>query len=250
MPEQRETDASGAERLLDLEIWRLRVLQFVLWLTVGFGFPPLAAWTLSKLDQGRGSVTLPMWAFYVALIALARARRASFRARASTFLLCMFSSGTVAIVEYGFRGQGPFLYLAVATMAVVFLELREGVIVFVLGLLVIMVTGVLFVIGRLHDTGGHPLTALSPWITLGATFCMVGVSMLAAVGVLMRRLESSLASERALVQDLRREVDTAEAARAEALRELTERKRAEQRLEGRDRVLHAVGFTAQKLLVS
>jgi signal transduction histidine kinase len=236
--------------LEDLELWRLRVFRFVLYLTLGFGFPPLAAWSVTKLEQGRFSVTLPMWGFYALLVALALAKNAPFRARAATFLTCLFATGAVAILEYGFRGQGPFMFLAVVTMTVVFLGLRAGIWVFVVAVLVMLFTAFGFVRELLHDNAKHSLTAVAPWVSLIATFLMVGTSMLAAVGVLMRRLETGLATERGLVRDLRREVETAETARAEALRELGERKRAEERLEQRDRVLHAVGFAAEKLLLS
>jgi signal transduction histidine kinase len=237
-------------RLDDLELWRRRVFRFVLYLTLGFGFPPLVAWSVTKIQQGRFAVIVPMWGFYFLLVGLALAKNAPFRARASIFLACLFAAGSVAIAEYGFRGQGPFMYLAVVTMTVVFLGLREGVTVFVVSLLAILAAGFGFMRGLLLDNAMHPLTALAPWISLIATFLMVGTSMLAAVGVLMRRLETGLATERGLVRDLRREVETAETARAEALRELGERQRAEERLEQRDRVLHAVGFAAEKLLLS
>ncbi len=236
--------------LEDLELWRQRIFRFVLYLTLGFGFPPLAAWSYTKLEQGRFSVTLPMWAFYAFLVALALVKQAPFRARAAIFLACLFASGSVAILEYGFRGQGPFMYIAVVTMTVVFLGLRAGVWVFVIALLAILATAFGFVRELLHDNAKHALTSVAPWISLIATFLMVGTSMLAAVGVLMRRLETGLATERGLTRDLRHEVETAETARAEALRELGERKRAEERLEQRDRVLHAVGFAAEKLLLS
>jgi signal transduction histidine kinase len=250
LPRQTETEVSAAGQLDDLEIWRQRVFQFVLYLSIGFGFPPLLAWSLAKYEQGRGAVTLPIWGVYLLLVALAVFRRAPFRARAVVFLTCLFLSGSVSIVEYGFRGQGPFMYIAVVTMTVVFLGYREGMAAFAIALLVIGGTALLFIRQVLSDNAQHSLTSISPWVALIATFVLVGTSMLTAVGVLMRRLETSLSSERALVRDLRREVKTAKAARSEALRELTERKRAEQRLEQGDRVLHAVGFTAEKLLMS
>jgi signal transduction histidine kinase len=249
-PDERDTEAPGATRLDDLENWRRRVFQFVIFLTIGFGFPPLIAWSLSKTQQGRPGIMLPMWGVYALLVTIAFARTASFRARAGIFLACLFAAGGIAIVEYGFRGQGPVMFLAVVTMTVVFMGFREGVVAFVFALLLIGVTSLLFLHERLEDNAKHALTAVAPWISLIATFLMVGTSMLAAVGVLMRRLETGLATERGLVKDLRREVQTAETARAETLRELGERLRAEEALEQRDRVLHAVGFAAQKLLKS
>jgi signal transduction histidine kinase len=248
--ESPKTVAPAGATLDDLEFWRRRVFHFVLYLTLGFGFPPLAAWSVTKLEQGRLTAMLPMWGFYAFLVALALARKAPFRPRAAIFLGCLFAAGSIAILEYGFRGQGPFMYLAVVTMTVVFLGFRAAVIVFVVAMLMLLATAFGFLRELLHDNAMHSLTSMAPWISLLATFLMVGTSMLAAVGVLMRRLETGLATERGLVKDLRREVDTAETARAEALRELGERKRAEERLEQRDRVLHAVGFAAEKLLLS
>jgi signal transduction histidine kinase len=247
---QRDMDVPDAPRLDDLEHWRRRVFQFVIYLTIGFGFPPLIAWSLSKFEQGRPAIMLPMWGFYAVLVTIAFARSAPFRLRAAAFLACLFAAGAIAIVEYGFRGQGPFMFLAVVTMTVVFIGFREGVAAFVVALVAIGVTALLFLHQVLHDNAKHALTAVPPWISLIATFLMVGTSMLAAVGVLMRRLEKGLATERGLVKDLRREVETAETARAETLRQLGERLRAEGRLEQRDRVLRAVGFAAEKLLKS
>ncbi len=247
--EQGETDVTGPGRLDDLELWRGRIFQFVLFLTIGLGLPLIVSWSYSKFQQGRLGITLPMWGLYFLLATLAIVRR-SLRLRAATFLVCLFAAGTIALLEYGFRGQGPFLYIAVVTMTVVFLGLRAGVVALVVTLAVIALAAYAFTHQLLLDNAQHPLTALTPWLTLVGTSLLVGSSMLAAVGVLMRRLETSLATERGLVRELRREVQTAETARAETLRELSERKRAEERLEQRDRVLNAVGLSAEKLLVS
>ena len=49
---------SGAGRLDDLEIWRRRIFQFVLYLTIGFGFPPLASWSRAAVHETDGQRTV------------------------------------------------------------------------------------------------------------------------------------------------------------------------------------------------
>jgi signal transduction histidine kinase len=247
VPEETLPRAGEAD---DLEHWRERVFRFVLVLTIAFALPALVLWSYSKAEQQRFLIALPVWMLYGVFVVLGVARRIPWRTRALVFLCCLFAAGAVPVFEYGFRSQGPLLLLAAITASSVFLGVRASVTLLALSLLVLGGSGVLFMTGTLRDNASHPLTSVMAWTALVGTFLFIGVCMVATVGVLMRRLEASLAKTRNLVHELRREVAAVEAEKSATLRELGERKRAEQLVEQRDRVLRAVGAAAARLLAS
>jgi signal transduction histidine kinase len=232
----------------ELEHWRERVFRFVLILTIAFALPALLLWSYSKAEQQRFLVALPAWAVYGVFVVLGVARRVAWRTRALVFLFCLFASGAVPIFEYGFRSQGPLLLLAAITAGSVFLGVRASLTLLALALAVIGCSGVLFLTGTLRDNASHPLTSVVAWTAHSGTFLFIGVCMVATVGVLMRRLEASLAKTRGLVRELRREVSAVEAEKSATERELGERKRAEALVAQRDSVLRAVAGAAAQLL--
>jgi signal transduction histidine kinase len=119
-----------------------------------------------------------------------------------------------------------------------------------LSLGVAVVSGWAFVTGVFVERGVHPITSVSAWLSLGGTMLFLGISMVTVVGVLMRRLEESLATTQKLVQSLQQEVKVVDAERAATTRELGERKRADGLVVERDRVLQAASFAAERLLES
>ncbi|HEY3500833.1 MAG TPA: ATP-binding protein [Polyangiaceae bacterium] len=246
MPEA-EARTDGAD---DLERFRERVFRFVLILTIAFALPSLAFWTYSKAGTGRVFVTLPLWFVYGVFVVLGAARKVAWRTRARVFLACLFLAGAVPILEYGFRSQGPLLLLTAVTVGSVFLGVRASLFLLVASLAAIALGAVLFLTGVARDNATHPLTSLSTWASVAGTFLFIGLCLVATVGVIMRRLETSLGTTRELVQHLREEVAAVETEKAATLRELAERERAERLVEQRDRVLRATGSAAERLLAS
>lgn len=249
-PDGEEKKAPRVVELHDLELWREKVFHFVLYLTLSFGFLPLALWSAAKAEQGRFLVALPIWGVYAAFALLGVLRRVPWRRRSVVYLAGMFLSGAIPMVEYGFRSQGPILMLSATVAACVFTGVRGGLLTLGASLVVALVSGWAFVTGRLVERGIHPITSVSTWLSLGGTMLFLGVSMVAIVGVLMRRLEESLATTRDLVRSLQQEVKVVDAERVATTRELGERKRAEELVAARDRVLQAASFAAERLLAS
>jgi hypothetical protein len=248
--EEKGPRAGELDELDELELWREKVFQFVLYLTLSFGFLPLVLWSAAKAEQGRFLVALPIWGIYAALALVGVLRRIPWRPRATVYVAGMFLAGALPMVEYGFRSQGPILMLSATVAACVFTGVRGGLVTLGLSLTVALVSGWLFVTGVFVERGVHPITSVSTWLSLGGTMLFLGVSMVTVVGVLMRRLEESLATTRGLVKSLRQEVKVVDAERAATTRELGERKRAEGLVVERDRVLQAVSFAAERLLAS
>jgi signal transduction histidine kinase len=247
---KREENAPAVVELHDLELWREKVFHFILYLTLSFGFLPLVLWSAAKAEQGRFPVALPIWGVYAAFALLGLLRRIPWRKRSFVYLSGMFLSGAIPMVEYGFRSQGPILMLAATVAACVFTGVRGGLVTLGLSLLVALGSGWAFVTGVFVERGLHPITSVSTWLSLGGTMLFLGVSMVTIVGVLMRRLEESLATTRGLVKSLQQEVKVVDAERVATTRELGERKRAEELVAVRDRVLQAASFAAERLLAS
>jgi signal transduction histidine kinase len=239
-----------SEELSELDLWREKVFHFVLYLTLAVGFLPLVLWSNAKGEQGRFWVALPVWGVYAGFSLLAVVRRIAWRKRSIVYLAGMFLAGAIPMVEYGFRSQGPILMLSATVAACVFTGVRGGLVTLGLSLLVAMGSAWAFVTGRLVERGLHPITSVPTWLSLGGTMLFLGVSMVTVVGVLMRRLEESLATSRGLVMSLQQEVKVVDAERAATTRELGERKRAEELVAERDRVLQAASFAAERLLAS
>jgi signal transduction histidine kinase len=235
--EQDQTRAAALTRLDELERWRERAFRFVLLLTLAFSALPLVLWSLLKAEQGRFHVTLPIWAVYAAFIVLAVAQRIPWRFRAAVFLVGLLAGGATPMLEYGFHSQGPLLMLAATVASTVFLGLRAGVIWLLLSLGVVAASGVLFVSGTLTEKGEHPLTSLPTWLSFAGTLLFLGVSLVATVGVLMRRLEASLVTTRARVRDLQQEVETVDAERAATTRALDQQVRSKELVAERERAL-------------
>lgn len=250
MADASEEKAPHAVELHDLELWREKVFHFVLYLTLGIGVLPLVSWSAAKVEQGRFLIALPVWGVYGAFGLLGVLTQVPWRRRAVVYLAGMFLAGALPMIEYGFRSQGPILMLAATVTACVFTGIRGGLITLALSLLVALVSGWMFVTGTFVERGIHPITSLSTWLSLGGTMLFLGVSMVTIVGVLMRRLEESLATTRELVKSLQEEVKVVDAERAATARELGERKRAEALVAERDRVLQAASFAAERLLAS
>lgn len=231
----------------ELEELRARVFRVVLYVTLGLGLATLAAWSYTKLGSGRFvQVALPFWGFYVVLAVVGLFGK-TLVVRAGVYLGVLFLGGTFALVEYGFRGQGPFLYLGAVAMTAVFIGRRASAYLLVTELAVTALVAYLFVTGRLVHDAVAPLTSLSAWISLGLTLTFVGVSMYAAVAVVMDRLGQSLESSRGLVKKLEAQVAAAAAARAELDRLNAElEQRIAERTEGLARVneeLQAFSYT-------
>jgi signal transduction histidine kinase len=250
LADSNEAKGPRVVELRDLELWREKVFHFILYLTLSFGFLPLLLWSAAKAEQGRFLVALPIWGVYAAFALLALLRRVEWRQRSLVYLAGMFLAGAVPMVEYGFRSQGPILMLAATVAACVFTGVRGGLVTLALSLVVAVVSGWAFVTGRFVERGLHPITSVSTWLSLGGTMLFLGVSMVTVVGVLMRRLEESLATSRGLVRSLQQEVKVVDAERAATTRELGERKVAEELVAERDRVLEAASFAAERLLAS
>jgi signal transduction histidine kinase len=237
------TTAAGEE----LDELRDRVFRVVLYVTLGLGLATLSTWTLTKHDSERfATVVLPFWGFYAALALVGLFGR-TLAVRAGVYLAVLFVGGTFALVEYGFRGQGPFLYLGAVAMTAVFLGRRASAYLLVLELAVTAVVGFLFVTERLVHDAVAPLTSWGAWVSLELTLTFIGVSMYAAVGVVMDRLAQSLERSRGLVKKLEAEVAAADAARAELDRLNADlERRITERTEGLARVneeLQAFSYT-------
>jgi signal transduction histidine kinase len=250
LADSNEAKEPRVGELHDLDLWREKVFHFVLYLTLSVGFLPLVLWSRAKAEQGRFLIALPIWGVYVAFALLGALRRVGWRKRAIVYLSGMFLAGVIPMIEYGFRSQGPILMLSATVAACVFTGVRGGLVTLGLSLLVAVISGWAFVTGRFVERGVHPITSVSTWLSLGGTMLFLGVSMVTIVGVLMRRLEESLATSRGLVTSLQREVKVVDAERAATTRELGERKRAEGLVAERDRVLQAASFAAERLLAS
>ncbi len=231
----------------ELDELRDRVFRVVLYVTLGLGLATLSAWSFTKYDGERfAQVVLPFWGFYVAL-ALVGLFGKTLAVRAGVYLAILFVGGTFALVEYGFRGQGPFLYLGAVAMTAVFLGRRASAYLLSLELAVTALVGYLFVTERLVHDAVAPLTSVGAWISLELTLTFIGVSMYAAVAVVMDRLGQSLERSRGLVKKLEAEVAAADAARAELDRLNAElERRIAERTDGLARVneeLEAFSYT-------
>ncbi len=190
------------------------MFRVVLYVTLGLGLATLSTWSFTKVGTGRFvQVALPFWILYAVLGLVGRFGR-TLALRSGVYLGVLFLGGSVALVEYGFRGQGPFLHLGAVAMTAVFIGRKASAYVLAAALLVTAVAGALFVSGVLVHDVVQPLTSATAWLSLELTLAFIGVSMYAAVAVVMDRLAQSLESTRGLVQKLEAEVAAASAARA------------------------------------
>ena len=207
--------ATHAEPGADLARLRLSVLDRILWLIVILGSFTLIIAGADEIVQGHPALAVFYGALYVAAVVAAFFKGLGYAFRASIILAVLYLLALSDLLLYGMASLMDLVFFAFVMFTGVFFSLRAGI---------CALCGCLLTMGAaalLNAYGGiYAVLPLRPpqfdtldWLTTASTFALLAVPVLTMLNALLRRLESSLVSTRALVADLR--LENAQRERAE-----------------------------------
>ncbi len=198
MNESRATDGT-------IQLWRERLLAGVLRALVIGGAVAVVVSGYEDVTRGAFRQVAAVLTAYAALCTVTFVQSLSYRVRALSLVLLMYTVGVMTLGTAGVVGAGPSFLLAVPVVAALFLGRREGVVSFIVATLTMLGMGWAFVTGTI---GVRPeelpnVFDLRSWFSQTLAFVFLGVALLFPLDGLLRRFVGALAHER----DLLREVD-------------------------------------------
>ncbi len=196
-----DADASAPDRAAPgeaggLQAWRDRLLSSIFRVVLVLGTLTALASTVFAVRQGLWAIPLIDALSLGAVALLWRWRRLDYRQRAAGLLLVLYALGVWFLAAIGPAAQ--MYLLALPVMAALLLGLRAAIGALVLNALTLVCIGVAGLdVFRLGSAG--PLVES---LLMAVNFSFVGALMAVPCAVLLSRLESSLARERAVADTL------------------------------------------------
>jgi diguanylate cyclase (GGDEF)-like protein/PAS domain S-box-containing protein len=184
--------------LNDVAHWRgqifKRILQFVLGLGVVTAVPSI----LLSISENLWSVVVLDVVALVWIFGILRLPGISYGARVLNFLAVTFIFGVGLLVKVGPVSQ---IYLmAVPVLAALLLGLRAGLWALAIDTVALLVIG--FYTNTIPDLQGLELTAFLKWSVITSNYLFITAVLTLSCGVLLQRLESSIADLRATAASL------------------------------------------------
>lgn len=226
MTEQDRTSSAASTTenpAWDLESWRERLLNGMLYAAAGLGLPAVISGSLTAIRDGQFTRILIFAVAYglILIITLGR-KRVPYSARAVILLTIAFALGIDSLRSTGLGGSGRVFFIAFTVIATFLFGLRGGLV--TLGVSAVSTIGVAWGM----STGLLPITAdvmasTDPrsWLTGGVVFLLLTTMLVVSQGILQRGLERSLETQRALLSELEQqhgELEERVAARTAELR--------------------------------
>ncbi len=184
---------------------RETILRASLVIAVVFGALVLLANVPPILRQQNWALLVIYSTFLVLITAVTFVPRLPYHLRAASLLAVIYGIGLLALFSFGLSGNGRAWLVAFCVMASVLLGLRPSILAIVVAVFGWAMMGILMVQGAI------PVPALSDmansgdassWVAGGVTVMGLGTLASLSIGVLLRRLESSLRQERQLYDRL------------------------------------------------
>jgi signal transduction histidine kinase len=218
-----------------LQAWRERVLDFILLAGTVMGTWAYIASMVFVVRMGQWHLSLFYTLVYAGVIAVTLVRRIPYRLRAGSVLVVIYTLGLISLLATGPRGFGRVYLFTLLTVTSVLLGLRAGVAALILSGATLGLHGWMLSSGylQLASAPEMPFSGMF-WAYSIAVFLMLGTVSAVPLAVLVRGLETTLNSEKALTVQLHQEV--------------AERRRAEEEIRHRAETLEALHETALDLI--
>jgi two-component system cell cycle sensor histidine kinase/response regulator CckA len=185
--------------------------------------------------QGRWFFSIIYTSMFAAVLAtIIWRRRLSFVTQGMVMVWALFIIGFAVVYRIGLSGIGLELLIAAAVLASVYVGIRFGLLVSLVGLLSLVYVALGMIYGWVPITEEHMLTSKSPlaWATSAVVFSMVCVGLVVIPQMFMKRLMTSLD----LNEERRKNL---ESANKRLVEEISAREDAEQALRGSEDLLRA-----------
>jgi hypothetical protein len=163
---------------------------------------------------------------YAFIILLAAFEKLGFGFRVHGFLTIVFILGVSDLLESGLSGEGRLFLLVFATMGLLLLNYRRGILIFVTSLVAIVGIATMMVAGivpapdlSVIDNSSH----LVDWVTGGIIYVLLAALCLFSLYTLIQGLEHTVARQKQLAKDLEKERSGLEERVTERTSELAKR---------------------------
>jgi GAF domain-containing protein len=206
----------------DLSIWRVQVLNGMLYAAAALGLPAIISGSVTAIRDGQLTRILVFGIAYSFVLLLAFVRnRLPFNFRAAGFILIAFILGLDSLRSTGLAGSGRVFLMAMTIIGTYLFGLRGGLL--TLGLSILSTIG----IGWGMSGGAIPITPevmastdARSWLTGGVVFTLLSSVLVISLAILQRGLEDALSHQQELVDTLAGQQELLERRVAERTSEL------------------------------
>ncbi|MFP3854796.1 MAG: GAF domain-containing protein [Anaerolineales bacterium] len=189
---------------LDLQTWRTRLLNGMLFAAAAMGLPAIISGSITAIRDGQFSRIIIFAIAYTFILLLAFLRKQlPYALRATGLLLIAFALGADSLRSTGLPGSGRVFMIAFAVIGTILFGLRGGLI--TLGISLVTTLGVAWGM----SSGVLPfsldiMASTDPrsWITGGVVFALLASMLVVSLGILQRGLSQSLTNQNALLETL------------------------------------------------
>jgi signal transduction histidine kinase len=192
----------AAERAKDPAIiWKGRILSICILCALAFGILAYVPSLIQVLKQGQPMAAVAYTLAFAVFILLAAVRSLPYRLRAMTCILLFFLVGLNSLLAGGLLSSARIWFFASASLACILLGYRTGLAFIGLAVLTLAFCGLGSVSGwyRFPEV---PTTDPILWTLLIASFLLITVLTVSALGMLIHSLEASLLQEQEISRDL------------------------------------------------
>ncbi len=175
--------------------WRVQILNNLLWAIVVLGGIALVTGSLSDY-RTLGERAIPYIVVYtlvyLGIVAMAILRQLSLALRVFVLLFVLSGIATFLTITFGLVGSGRLLWIGVITLALIYFDLRGGLIGFALSLFVIIGTAMIYVSGSVPFVASEMLVVqdtIEDWAGSIALYVAILVLTLVPTYYLIKHLE-------------------------------------------------------------
>jgi GAF domain-containing protein len=187
---------------LDLQTWRTRLLNGMLFAAAGLGLPAIISGSITAVRDGQLTRIIIFGVAFTFILILAFVRkRLPYTLRAVGLLIIVFGLGADSLRSTGLPGSGRIFMIAFAVIGTLLFGLRGGLI--SLGIALASTAAV----GWGMSTAALPfsmdvMASTDPrsWLTGGVVFTLLASMLVVSLGILQRGLSQSLGNQHALLQ--------------------------------------------------
>jgi len=180
-----------------LQAWRASVINNMLAILAVAAFPVIVCVIIEEIRRPEEWLaTLIFVAVYLLIVGLAFVRRLGFRLRAWGLVLLSYVAGSLAFARGGLAGDGRVYLLALPVLAMILINLRSGIVLAILSVLIYFAFAMIAHLGWMADwlvTTDNPLCLIN-WV-VGGLFFALALTTLVAIQWFFHQLQRDIITE-------------------------------------------------------
>jgi GAF domain-containing protein len=203
-----EVAQKGIGESIELHAIRKNILNLILLAASILGTLAYFSNIYTLIQNRSWVVAIIQTTVYVLLLLVTAFEKIGFSARVYGFLTIIFILGISDLLESGLSGEGRLFMLVFATMGLLLLNYRSGILIFVVSLISITCIAALMVVRIIPapdlsviDNSSHAVD----WLTGGIIYVLMAALCLFSLYTLIQGLEHTVARQKQLTKDLEKE---------------------------------------------